>query len=75
MKQKNMKKLIIRTIINGKDKDTDTIGAYDDVTVSINHVVSLINDIALKDMDGKKYAFYIVEPITETVIRRFFIEP
>ena len=65
---------IYKTTMQGKERESVKVTSFNDVTCCINHVLSLMQEIASDDMDGKKYAFYIVEPITWTVIRKFMIE-
>ena len=63
-----------KTKIEGKEKTSEKIAIFDDVVVCVNHILGVMNTIAIEDMDGCAYCFYIVEPITWTMIRRFKIE-
>lgn len=66
--------VLIKTEINGKEKETKTIGAYDDIMIAITDMSNDALTVMTEDMDKKKYAYYVVEPVTFTIIRKMIIE-
>lgn len=66
--------MLVVTKIEGKEKTTKTIGTFEDVTECIRRMINLAEINMLENMHGIKYWIYVIEPVTETVIRKMYIE-
>ena len=66
--------MLVKTRIEGKERTTETIGVFEDMTDCIRRMVSLSETNMLGNMHDVKYWLYIIEPITEKVIRKMYFE-